>query len=146
MIIPMEDADADSEDLINLIMEFGEEYGLPGGCERYAVCNVIDMIIDDGVGLVAFRDGEIAGAVGGILHNNPFNSNIKMLTETFWYVRKKYRGKMVGGGLLAGYLDQAEKSGANIAMTLLDTTIGIEENFVKRGFRLREKTFIKWAK
>ena len=143
MIIPMEDAN--TEDLINLIMEFGEEYKLPGGCSRCSVESVIDLVISDGIGLVAMRDGKIAGAVAGVTHRNPFNSEIKMLTEVFWYVRKEYRGKMVGGGLLAGYLDQAEKSGANIAMTLLDTTIGIEENFVKRGFRLREKTFIKWV-
>lgn len=82
------------------------------------------------------------GFIAGILFNHPFNPDIRVLSETFWWVQEEYRNSKAGLMLLNKFTEIGKDSADW-------TTIAIEEKspisdrvLLKRGFKPTEKNYL----
>lgn len=96
-----------------------------------------------GTAFVAKCDGVPVGALGGIVSGNPFNPDIKTLTEVFWYVLPEHRNSRVGLMLLNEYMNKAEQVADESTLSLLSTSKVNNASYEKRGYMYTEQTFRK---
>lgn len=136
----MEESDVDA--VLDIVVAFSREYS--GAPAEAVPSDVTEWLLGTEV-WVADLDGEIVGAICGIVSRSPFNRDIEMIQELFWYVVPESRGSSVGGELLKAYLDHAEDRKYSVVMTLLDDTPLLEDYLIKRGFRKREINYVKWS-
>ena len=143
MIITIDEAvkNGDGEALVDLIMDFSKEYGGRHGAERESVRELLGRC----EGFVCYSGESLIGAIGGISYWNPFNSQVRMLSEMFWYVKKSKRNSKAGGSLFLRFLEMGKEMNASIIMTTLDSTRGLEKGLLGRGFTPKERSWVRWA-
>ena len=135
---------SDKTQVATLLTMFGKEYDSPYKVRRKDVKALFDHVYEIGVGFISLREGRPVGIIGGVLHPNVFNSEVMMLSEYFWYVVPEHRNGRAGAELLLAYEKAGREEADVLCMTLLDTTRGIEDNLIKRGYVMKERTFAKW--
>jgi RimJ/RimL family protein N-acetyltransferase len=120
---------------------YGSVYQLFGdeGYSRQYISN----LIHNHVVLIA-DDGSPAGLIAGYVSKHPYNPNINVLTEVFWWVEEKHRGSSAGARLLRSFTDWGKANGMNwIQMSLIEGRSPVNpESLEKRGFKLYEKAFL----
>ena len=83
------------------------------------------------------------GMICGTLHRHIFNSNIRCLTEYFWWVDPDYR-KSRAGILLFKTFDEYGKELADwVTFSLLENSPDFSGYLEKNGFRLAERAYLK---
>ena len=100
---------------------------------------------NNGILLVAERDGEIVGMCGGLAHPIYFNHAHKSGQELFWWVKPDCRGG-VGKALFDAMEDEARRLGCTSwAMTALDKVQPelTGRLYRRRGYRASEHSYIK---
>ena len=128
--------------LIDLIMDFSREYNAPFDAERVDIAKLIVKC----AGFAAVENEKVIGAIGGLVHPNPFNSRVEMLTELFFFVKKEYRNGTIGGRLLLNFIQMGEDMGSSISMSTIDSTPDSMRKFLSnRGFIQKERSWTKWA-
>jgi N-acetylglutamate synthase-like GNAT family acetyltransferase len=96
-----------------------------------------------GVFLVAQgAQGERIGFIVGHLAPHPFNPRIKTLNELFWWVTPSHRGSSAGARLLDAFVGFGKRHADQVVLTLEHESPDLEAGFVRRGFRLKERTFL----
>lgn len=111
--------------------------------ERILRLIVNKMYIDESA-VIAFVDGEYAGAVGGFLTPNLLNPDIATMTELIWYVLPEYRNSRVGALLLKAYDKATSDSPAHEGtLSLLNSSPVNYSSLEKRGFYKEEQGFRK---
>lgn len=104
-----------------------------------SVVSLLENMLSSGILLVS-RDGMI----GGLLVPFPYNQNILVAQELFWWVAPDSRGG--GMALLDAFEDEAEMRGAGIvAMSLMEEMKGevLSRIYERRGYKLNERSFLK---
>ena len=92
--------------------------------------------------IVAELDGNIAGMFGGEYCCHPWNPEMTVLVEHFWWVDPEARSKGVGKALLEEFISRG--SHCHAIKVHLENTSGVPDSFMERfGLRLKERTFIK---
>lgn len=94
---------------------------------------------------VAEVDGEIQGMVAGATFPTFWDENKLTASEIWWFVHPQCQGKGVGGALMDALESWAKDAGAwrLSMMTIVGIAPQVEEIYKKRGFREREKAFLK---
>ena len=111
--------------------------------EDYARVIVWDMITGDShLFLVAERDGRPLGFICGFVSGHPFNPDIRTLVELLWWVKLEERGGSAGARLLNAFVDWGKSNVDWITMTLEDKSPVNDLTLTKRGFRLKERSFV----
>jgi hypothetical protein len=88
-------------------------------------------------------DGLPVGFVSGYVGAHPYNPNLVVLTETFWWVDPAWRGTRAGLLLLNAFLAFGEEHADWIIFTLEHHSPVNERTLTKRGFRLHELSYLK---
>lgn len=104
---------------------------------------VIRPMITDHLFLVSVTpEQKITGFISGMFLPHVYNPKVSTLVETFWWVNPEYRNTKAGSMLLNKFVE--------IGRSTVDVIIGVLENdspvnestFLRRGFKLKEKTYI----
>lgn len=103
---------------------------------------ILEMMINEHVFLLAFKDDEPVGFISGFVTPHLFNAKIKTLTETFWWVDKKHRGSRAGLILLNEFVKYGKENCHWIFMTLEKNSPVRDETFTRLGFIEKEKNFL----
>lgn len=119
---------------------YGSTKSLFGNAEY--VRTTLEALIAQHVFLIAERDGNRMGFIAGLLTPHFFNPELKVLTEMLWWVPPAHRGSRAGLLLLNEYIRIGEESADWILMTLEDRSPIAERSLIKRGFHLKERSFL----
>lgn len=82
------------------------------------------------------------GFIAGTLTPHPYNPDITVLAETFWWVDPAHRGTRAGALLLKHFEDYGRAHADWIVMTLNVETPVKEETLTRRGYRLKERSYL----
>lgn len=86
--------------------------------------------------------GELIGFISGMIMPHIYNPNILTLVESFWWVKEKYRFSKAGLKLLNHFVEFGKENVDWIIMTVESKSPVKDQTFLKRGFRLQEKSFL----
>lgn len=88
----------------------------------------------------------VVGLINGVLVPHPYNSEIKTLVEGFWWVNPEHRSSRAGALLLNAYIEHGKRIADWVIMTLEHDSPVNETTLTKRGFVLKEKTYLLESK
>lgn len=83
------------------------------------------------------------GFIAGALAPHPYNPELLVLSELFWWVSPEYRGGLAGARLLAHFIDYGEANADWIQMTLEAGSPVNEHTLTRLGFQLYERSYLK---
>jgi hypothetical protein len=131
--------------LVTQLRAFSEFMGtrLPlFGSEELVRVNLATMI-DSHVVLIAEReDGLLMGFIGGVYIPHVFNPEIRVLSETFWWVSPEHRNTRAGLLLLNAFVDFGKAHADWITVALEEKSPVSDRCLTKRGFRTLEKNYL----
>ncbi len=91
----------DVDQIAKIGLEFADEYpSLEGNLESIKLSTEEILEAPYSAALVADMDGEIVGAIGGVISPSIYNREILQFQEVMWFVSKEYRNTKVGLQLL----------------------------------------------
>jgi hypothetical protein len=104
-----------------------------------------NMLRGQGIVFIAEENGIKAGAIGGIITQHPYNFNIVLLNESFWYVLPEFRMTSAGAKLLNTFTSwgEAKKEIDEISLSLLPSSPPLFKSLEKKGYKLNEYILYK---
>ena len=102
----------------------------------------LEALQNDHVLLVAWYNGDRAGMIGGQFTSHPYNPDVSLLLERFWWVNSYHRRKGVGASLLRAFVD-AGKDCDIIHLSSLPGRPVPAEVIEELDFRQAETAYIK---
>jgi len=97
----------------------------------------------DKTAFVAYKNGEMCGAIAGLLSPNLFNPDILTLVEIFWYVPEEYRKTRIGYLLLKAFEECGNRLAHETTLSILPHSEVRIESLAKIGFNFEELSFRK---
>lgn len=107
-----------------------------------ASAGVADMVERHLVLIAADDEGERLGLIAGLFHPHPYNAKLKYLTETFWWVDPSRRRSLAGAALIDEFVIYGREHADVVVMSLLANSPVNDETLEKRGFKLKERSFV----
>lgn len=135
----------DLEWLVKELETFSSEYGTKKSLfvDSMTTECLVEEIAENHVMFIAETDkGELAGFISGFQYPHPFNPSIKMLSENFWWVDKNHRNSRAAAMLLKRFIEFGKKHFDQIVMVIEDQSPVDEKHFLKKGFKLKEKSYL----
>ena len=96
--------------------------------------------------LIVEHEEQIIAGAGFVVSSSPFDPDLKVALELFWYVAPEVRNLGVGQLLLDGMEHAVEQKGAKmiaVGNMLTSDPETAEKMYIKNGYNLTEKTFTK---
>lgn len=121
---------------------FGTRRSLFPDDERTALLGLSHLIRKEPIFVAEASDGERVGFVAGTLAPHPFNPEIMVLTELFWWVTTEHRGSSAGARLLEKFINYGREHADWINLTLEANSPINPATLERRGFRLRERSYL----
>lgn len=135
---------SDIDWILKELKAFADSYGtkksLFGPAEHGKA--IIQGLIKNHIFLVAESGEKLVGLISGYVVPHHFNPEIKMLVETFWWVTPEHRGSSAGARLLSAFEDYGKANADWISMTLESESSVSDKALLRRGYILKEKTFL----
>lgn len=135
----------DTDWLLGQLVQFAQFYGtrrsLFGRIEQ-ARASLEDMIKNHIV-LIAWRDTLRVGFISGYVTPHPYNTDIRLLAETFWWVDPQHRMSRAGLMLLDKFTDWGNANCDWITFSLEHHSPVKDTCLVKRGYKLQEYSYLK---
>lgn len=100
------------------------------------------MHIENHILLVAESEVGLLGFVAGMFHPHTFNPSIKVLTETFWWVKEEFRGSRAGLVLLNEFTRIGKMHADWLIFTLEDKSPVNDRCLINRGYYQKERCFM----
>lgn len=104
--------------------------------------SLLAHLMDTQLVLVADTNGEPVGLIAGALAPHPFNPDITVATELWWFVSPAHRGSRAGLALLDAYDAWASEHADIKGMTLEATSPVNPRVLLKRGYVLAESQYL----
>lgn len=117
-------------------------YPLVSKNENFNAEFVVSLIVNH---LVLIADDETAGPIGfiaGFIQPHTFNPTLTVLVEMAWWVGVEHRRSRAGAMLLDAYIEEGKKVADWVTCALEAGSPVKEESLTKRGFALKEKTYL----
>jgi GNAT superfamily N-acetyltransferase len=92
--------------------------------------------------LVAVVRGDRAGFISGALVTHPYNAQLRVLQELFWWVDPPFRGTSVGARLFNEFVEFGRRHADWILMTLEAKSPIDPRSLERRGFQLHERSYL----
>lgn len=96
----------------------------------------------NGVFDIATSAGHYVGFVAGVLAPHPFNAEIIVLGELFWWVDPQYRGSSAGARLLQRFEEFGRERADWVTMTLEANSPVDPSSLTRRGYRPFETNYL----
>lgn len=141
---------ADIEQLVPAVREYAEM--LNGRSQMidpdYVIYGLLPALIAElKVIVLETGDREIVATAAGLPSASPFNPNLMLFVELFWWVREDQRSKGVGDLLLEKYEGLAREFGVDVCtMNLLGNSPHLEklgQHLEKGGYSRQEMIYAK---
>lgn len=101
-------------------------------------------LIDTQFVAIATDNGTPVGLIAGTVSPHPFNPDLSMATELWWWVTPVERGTRAGAMLLTAFDEWADDSGADLVSFTLEADSPVRDRTLeRRGYRLMEKQFVR---
>lgn len=82
------------------------------------------------------------GFMAGTLAPHPFNPDIRVLTEIFWWTSNDKRNSRAGAKLLNTFIEIGKKTADWVALGISGPSRVNEKHLLKRGFHLQERIYL----
>jgi hypothetical protein len=137
--------DSDIEWITAELKKFSEFYdskhSLFGG-ETY-VTAALATVIDKHVLLIAeTKDLNPVGFISGFLHPHDYNPGVIVLSHSFFWVHEDYRNSKAAYLLLKEFTEIGKFNCHWITLQIPDVSPLTERSLLKRGYKLKEKTYL----
>jgi hypothetical protein len=100
-------------------------------------------LIENHVLFVAENESEESlGFIAGHVVSHPFNPEIRVLQETFWWVPEEYRGSRAGYLLLRHFVDWGKSTCDWLIMTLEHKSPVSSRVLERHGFKIQEHNYL----
>lgn len=120
---------------------FGTKISLFGDYEESK--KIIENFVENHVFLIATKaSGELIGFISGMIMPHIYNPTISTLVESFWWVKEKHRGSKAGLKLLEEFIAFGRDNVDWVIMTLESDSPVKETTLTRRGFNLKEKSYL----
>ena len=121
-----------------------EYYPFPLDYEMGGLMNTLSYVATDGIFLIAERDGEPLGGIGGLVTPHYYAPMHLMASEMFLWVEEEYRNTTVGPRLLKAFEKEAESKGCKyVSMASTVRTPNFKTYLEKKGYTEAETAFVK---
>ena len=143
--------DAVYEDIEWIVDYLGKDmlslYGIGNFCNiPYLKREFVPNLIDNHVCLVAEEERPV-GCIAGMIVPAPYNPELVVLSELFWWVDEEKRNGLVGARLLHAFDKVGRDIGVDyLSMSLMPSSGVNTDALIKRGYRLTEYALIKGVK
>lgn len=130
--------------LVKQLKDFADFYGTKKSLFLSAT-NTESLLKNLGINHVMFvaeKDGELQGFIAGYFNPHPYNPEIKVLNEAFFWVEPNKRGSRAAIKLLDRFVGFGKRFADFVSLTLEDESQMSEKHFIKRGFKLKERNFL----
>lgn len=101
-----------------------------------------EAMVEHHVVLIAHEGERRMGFIAGYRAPHPFNPNIAVLSETFWWVPLAYRGSSAGAKLLFEFENVGRFEADWVVLSLEHDSPLRADHLAKRGFRQVERAFL----
>ncbi len=112
------------------------------GPDEYWRIGLLNLINNHVFFIAETYNREKAGLIAGVFINHLFNPDIKVLSETFWWVSEKFRKTRAGLLLLNKFVSFGKENADWVLMSLESKSPVNEKCLTKRGFLLQERNYI----
>lgn len=137
--------DNDLSWLLDQLFEFSKFYGTKKnlfGSEQYAI-DYVTKIVKEHFVLVSENENEKTGFIAGLILQHPFNPEIKLLQELWWWVKPEYRQGRSGYKLFKDFSDFGKKFCDWTVFALEENSPVNDKILLKNGFRHKETTYLR---
>lgn len=112
------------------------------GDEAY-VKKALSIMLESHLVLIAESEtGKPMGFIGGMIIPHVFNPEIRLLSETFWWVAAEYRGSRAGLLLLNEFVAYGKEIADWVTVALEEKSPVDDRCLTRRGFRILEKNYL----
>ena len=137
---------ADVDWILKELRKFSAFYGTKlslFGEEPYAR-GFITTLVSQHLVLVAIPESQTdpIGFISGTVTPHAYNPEIRVLTETFWWVQEEHRGSRAGLLLLNEFTEWGKQNVDWITFSLEHHSPVKDTCLTKRGFKLQERAFL----
>jgi hypothetical protein len=132
--------------LVDELRAFADRYGT-----KKSLCpddpteaqTIVLQMVEDHVFFIAEHNSERVGCVAGYLVGHPFNPSIRLLAETFWLVTQVPLSGFAAVALLDAFVAFGRDHADWITFgTVEGVTHAAARHFLRRGFRLHERSYL----
>jgi hypothetical protein len=105
-------------------------------------CAKLLTLIDNHVVFIAVEGEHRRGFIAGYYAPHPFNSDVLVLSETFWWVPLDARKTRAAAMLLDEFIEAGRRMAHWIVLSLEHDSPCRDRHMLKRGFRVVERAFL----
>ena len=138
--------DADIPWLLTQLRVFASHYpvALPiVGTDSYSETLLGTLMRDQYLSVATLDDGTPVGLIAGALVAHPYNPELLIVSELWWWVTPEARGSRAGMMLLADLERWADAHDAPLSLTMETNTALNDRHLTKRGYVPVERQFIR---
>lgn len=132
--------------LLEQLREFSRFFGSKRSLfpdEGYARVQ-LERLICEQLFLISQNDyGNQTGFIAGAMGRHWFNPEIRTMTELFWWVKPEHRHSSAGLRLLDALVDYGNRNADWVNFGLEKDSPVADRTLEHRGFRLKERSFLK---
>ena len=132
--------------LLTQLRAFASAYPIPlpiYGSDAHAEVLLGTLMEHQYLAIAARPDGTRTGLIAGCRVQHPFNPDLWMVSELWWWVTPEDRGSSAGLKLLASLEAWADEQAMPFALTTEATTALNDRHLAKRGYVPVERQFIR---
>ena len=138
----LKDLDGILADLKDFSAFYNSKFKMYGDDDEYSRKLVSSLIDDHAFFIAETSEGKLAGLICGVFSPHVYNPTIMCLTESFWWVKPAFRKSGAGLLLLNRFIEYGKEHAQWIICTLEDESPVHPVTFYKRGFKLKEQSFL----
>jgi GNAT superfamily N-acetyltransferase len=146
---PVNVIEATHDDIVHFL-RMGRDFSMLADepFDRESLTQHLEWLLDEERAVVYLAvdiEGKPVGICAGLWFPTFWDNSKVTATELWWYVDPEARNAGIGGALMDALESWAEDAGAwrLSMMTIAGIAPGVEQMYTKRGYREREKTFVK---
>lgn len=137
---------ADVPWLCEQLRAFASGYPVPlpiYGEDAHVEALVGTLIREQYLAVAETEDGQSVGLIAGLYQSHPFNPDLRIVTELWWWVTPEARGSRAGAMLLKSLESWADEMNAPMALTLESNSALSDDTLARRGYVPVERQFIR---
>lgn len=130
--------------VLQYAQDFMAYYPVPLEYKLEELADTLISIAEKGIFLIAEKDGEVMGGLGGVIVPHHYSPATLMATELFLWVNEEHRNSTVGPRLLKEFEEFAAECGCtHISMTSTVRTPNFKNYLNKKGYTEAETAYLK---